>query len=71
MAFYIGTYQECLSYDLMVTNGESYNKGRGINWGVVHEHPNDIDFAIVKHPNYDAELTLVESISDDWFPIEE
>lgn len=71
MPFYISTYQKCLDYDNRVTIGESYNQDRGINWAVIHEHPNGADYAILKHPNYEAELTIVESLSDDWFPIEE
>ena len=68
MSFYIGTYQECNEYDNLVTIGESYNKERGINWGIIHEHPNQIDFSIIKHPKYDAQMTEVDSLSDDWFP---
>ena len=68
MSYYKGTYQECLDYDNRVTIGESYNQDRGINWAIIHEHPNGTDFAILKHPDYDAELTLVESLTDDWFP---
>jgi len=68
MSFFIGTYQQCLDYDNQVTIGESYNQDRGINWAIIHEHPNGTDFAILKHDNYDAELTLVESLGNDWFP---
>lgn len=68
MSYYKGTYQECLDYDNRVTASEAYNQDRGINWAVIIEHPNGTDCAILKHPNYDAELTLVESLSDDWFP---
>lgn len=68
MAFYIGTYQECLDYDKRVTKGESYSVERGINWGIVYEHPNNTDFAIVKHSDYESSMTFTESLPEDWFP---
>jgi len=68
MSYYKGTYPQCFDYDNQVTIGESYNQDRGINWAIIHQHPNGTDYAILKHPDYDAELTLVESLTDDWFP---
>ena len=58
---------ELVAYNEAVNIGEGYN-GTTTQWAKIIEHPNGIDFAILKHPNYDAELTLVESLSDDWFP---
>ena len=68
MSYYKATYQECLDYDNRVTAGEAYNQDRGINWAIIHEHPNGVDFAILKHPNYEAELTELETLTSDWFP---
>jgi hypothetical protein len=68
MSYYKGTYQECLDYDNRVTVGEAYNQDRGINWAIIHEHPNGVDYAILKHKNYEAELTELETLSTDWFP---
>lgn len=65
--YYIGTKRECESYNEHVSIGEGYN-GTTTHWAEIIEHPNGTDFAILKHQNYDAELTLVESLGDDWFP---
>ena len=59
--------QELVSYNEAVNSGEGYN-GTTTTWANVIEHPNGTDFAILKHENYDSELTLVESLGDDWFP---
>ena len=58
---------ELVAYNESVNNGEGYN-GTTTTWATIIEHPNGVDYAILKHPNYDAVLTLVESLSDDWFP---
>ena len=58
---------ELVAYNESVNNEENYS-GTTITWANIIEHPNKADFAIKKHPNYDAELTLVESLSEDWFP---
>ena len=58
---------ELVAYNESVNSGEGYN-GTTTQCAVIMEHPNGADFAILKHPKYDAELTLVESLSDDWFP---
>ena len=58
---------ELVAYNEAVNSGEGYS-GTTTQWAVIIEHPNGVDYAILKHPNYDAELTLVESLSDDWFP---
>ena len=59
--------EELVAYNEAVNTGEGYN-GTTTTWATIIEHPNGVDYAILKHPNYDAELTLVESLSDDWFP---
>ena len=59
--------EELVAYNEAVNSGEGYN-GTTTTWATIIEHLNGVDFAILKHPNYDAELTLVESLSDDWFP---
>jgi hypothetical protein len=66
--YYVSTNKHDLdSYNEHVSNGEGYN-GMTTHWSNVIEHPNGTDFAIKKHEKYDAELTLVESLGDDWFP---
>ena len=59
--------EELVAYNEAVNSGEGYN-GTTTQWANVIEHPNGVDYAIIKHANYDAVLTLVESLSDDWFP---
>ena len=59
--------EELVAYNEAVNSGEGYN-GITATWATIIEHPNRVDYAILKHHNYDAELTLVESLSDDWFP---
>jgi hypothetical protein len=59
--------EELVAYNEAVNSGEGYN-GTTTQWANVIEHPNGVDYAILKHHNYDAVLTLVESLSDDWFP---
>jgi hypothetical protein len=59
--------EELVAYNEDVNTGEGYN-GTTTTWAKIIEHPNGVDYAILKHPNYDAVLTLVESLSDDWYP---
>ena len=58
---------ELVAYNDSVGAGEGYNLTT-THWSEIIEHPNGTDYAILKHLKYDAELTLVESLSDDWFP---
>ncbi len=55
------------AYNTLVTTGEGYN-GTTTNWATIVEHPNGLDFAILKHPNYDATLTIEESLGAEWYP---
>ena len=58
---------ELEAYNTLVTTGEGYN-GTTTNWATIVEHPNGLDFAILKHPNYDAPLTIEESLGAEWYP---
>ena len=58
---------ELVAYNEAVNSGEGYN-GTTTQWAEIIEHLNGTDYAILKHPNYDAELTMGESLSEDWFP---
>jgi len=59
--------RELEAYNQEVNSGEGYN-GTTAEWAEIIEHPNGADYAILKHPSYEAELTLIESLGDDWFP---
>jgi len=56
------------AYNDKVVWGESYDGVYTTDWAQVIEHPNGVDFAMLKHPNYDAELTELETLGADWFP---
>ena len=56
------------AYNKKVVWEENYDGVYTTDWAQVIEHPNGVDFAMLKHPNYDAELTLLETLSEDWFP---
>lgn len=66
MSYYLGTYQECVNYDHIVTQGEKYVHND--NWAEPRVHPNGNEYAIKKHRNHEVELRLTESLSEDWFP---
>jgi len=71
MAYYTSTTKADLeAYNTLVTTGEGYN-GTTTNWATIVEHPNGLDFAILKHPNYDATLTIEESLGAEWYPNQE
>lgn len=68
MAYYTSTTKADLeAYNTLVTTNEGYN-GTTTNWATIVEHPNGLDFAILKHPNYDATLTIEESLGAEWYP---
>ena len=58
------------AYNKEVVWGENYDGVYTTDWAQVIEHPNGVDFAMLKHPNYDAELTELETLGTDWFPEE-
>ena len=58
---------ELVAYNEAVNSGEGYN-GTTTQWADIIEHPNGIDFAILKHDNYEADLTIEETLGTEWFP---
>ena len=58
---------ELVAYNESVNSGEGYN-GTTTTWAKIIEHPNGADYAILKHPKYEAELTELETLTTDWFP---
>ena len=58
---------ELVAYNEAVNSGEGYN-GTTTQWATIIEHPNGADYAILKHPKYEAELTIEESLGSDWYP---
>ena len=66
--YYIGTQAECTAYNEQVKVGEAYDGVYTTDWATPIAHPNGVDFAIVKHDNYEAELTIEETLGAEWFP---
>jgi len=61
--------EELVAYNESVNSSEGYS-GVTTRWADIIEHPNGNNYAILRHTNYDMELTFVESLSEDWFPSE-
>jgi hypothetical protein len=64
--YYIGTKMDCLAYNDQVTLGEKY-KSYTVRWENVVRNENGPGFAILKHDNYESDMTLVDSLPDTWF----
>lgn len=58
------------AYNDKVVWSEGYDGEFTTDWAGVIDHPSGNNFAMVKHPKYDAELTLVETLGADWYPEE-
>lgn len=59
---------ELVAYNEAVKVGEGYDGVYTTDWATPIVHPNGVDFAILKHPKYEAELTELETLTTDWFP---
>lgn len=71
MIYLIGTYQECINYDLQVTQAEKYIDGT--RWGTpIQSTINDDKWAILKaHPDtcprtYNSAMQEVESLPSEF-----
>lgn len=67
--YYTGTENECNDYLQTVNAGENYS-GITSTWANVIEHPTENKCAIVKHENYSAQMTELESLTEDWYNLE-
>jgi len=68
--YYKGTKKQCEDYNTKVRLGENY-QGSTNNWASVTRNQNGEGFAILKHENYESEMTLIDEIPSDWFNTEE
>ena len=59
------------AYDNLVVVGEGYDGTTTKRWANVIEHPNGLQFAILKHHKYQTDLNTVDALSSDWFPQED
>jgi len=64
--YYKGTKTKCEDYNTKVTLGENYESST-TGFASVNAHKNGIDFAILKHENYESDMTLIDKIPDSWF----
>jgi hypothetical protein len=64
--YYKGTKTKCEDYNKKVTLGENY-QGSTNSWANVTSNQNGQSFAILKHENYESEMTLIDKIPDSWF----
>jgi hypothetical protein len=64
--YYKGNQTECENYNAKVTLGENY-QGSTDSWANVISNQNGQGFAIIKHENYESEMTLIDKIPDSWF----
>ena len=62
---YTGTKKQCEAYNDLVTAGERY-QGTTTHWANIRKHPTKALYSIPKHPNYDSEMNLLETLPDDW-----
>tara|TARA_S200002703_G_scaffold131511_1_gene119072 strand:+ start:303 stop:500 length:198 start_codon:yes stop_codon:yes gene_type:complete len=56
--YYKGTQQECIDYDVFVTQNENYFQND--NWANPIEREGS--YYILKHEDYEAEIELVEEL---------
>lgn len=58
------------AYDNLVVVGEGYDGTTTTDWANVIEHPNGLQFAILKHEKYQTDLQELVALSEDWFPVD-
>ena len=64
--YYRGTKIECEDYNTKVTLGENY-KDSTDSWAKITSNQNGQGFVILKHENYESEMTLIDKIPDSWY----
>ena len=64
--YYKGTKKACEAYNIEVTKDEKYKDSTN-SWANVIRNENGQGFAILKHENYESEMTLIDKIPDSWF----
>ena len=64
--YYRGTKIECEDYNTKVTLGENY-QGSTDSWANVISNQNGQGFAIIKHENYESDMTLIDKIPDSLY----
>ena len=62
---------ELETYNDLVSQSENYDGTTTTDWANVIEHPNGLQFAILRHQKYQTDLNTVDALSSDWFPQED
>ena len=65
--YYIGTHNECQQYNELVTINSHYDGVYTKIWATLIQHPNGVDFAVKKHPDYPSTMQEVSALPADWF----
>ena len=55
------------AYNNLVVVSEGYDGRTTQRWANVIEHPEETQFAILKHDNYQTDLNTVETLDSSWF----
>ena len=61
--YYKGTKEQCEDYNAKVTLGENYQSSTN-SWANLTSNQNGQGFAILKHENYESDMTLINKIPD-------
>ena len=64
--YYKGTKEQCEDYNAKVALGEGY-QGLTNSWANVTSNQHGEGFAILKHENYESDMTLIDKIPDSWY----
>ena len=64
--YYKGTKEQCEDYNTKVTLGENY-QGSTNRYADIQKNQNGQGFAILKHENYQSDMTLIDKIPDSWY----
>ena len=69
--YYISTNKaDLIAYNNLVKVGERYDGTTTTDWAKVIEHPNGLQYAILRHQKYQTDLQELVTLSEDWFPID-
>jgi hypothetical protein len=63
--YYKATKKACEDYNKLVTIGENYQLLTN-EWASIIKNYNGIDFAILKHENYQSDMQTIDEIPDNW-----
>jgi len=63
--YYKGTQKQCKDYNDFVVIGEKYKSSTN-SWADVIQNHNGRGFAILKHPNYSSNMTVIQEIPESW-----